>query len=165
MFNELPCLCVYYKTESTEVAAGDRYLASEYERKLDITIDVVAEQPYSVTGLESLEDDLDKLGRQVEQAIKSDELFSRLLTGYTGSLRDESLLVGSRLLSVTPYDVEAKAEVTRGCQSIDFELVYNDEGFVERRKNAFESYLIKINKVGWDESTVDPTLIEGQGDL
>lgn len=164
VIEQLPAVCVYFDTEPVNVSEGGNYIPHAYERALQMTIDVIAEQPNDPDNLDRAEDILDSLARSAEVAIGNDYRFQARLDGYNNNLSDAGLLMGSRLTNVEAVQVDT-ADRTIVIQSLSYELLYEDHAFEPERMRAFESYLIKINRVGWDGDTVDPTLIGAEGDV
>ena len=165
LLEELPAITIYFNSESVEIAEGDRHIVQQYERKLNLVIDVLMEQPTDPDQFQRVEDELDLLARQVEREFHKDIFFNKQIEGYTGLGYDPGLLTGLRLLSTIPDSIESNSDRVIACQSLTFELCYLDDAFLEEKGGIFESYLMQINRVGWDEDTVDPTLIEAEGDF
>ena len=162
---DCPFATIYFSTETTEVKEGDRYVPQLYERKLGLVIDVCDEQPVDPDKLQRVEDRLDLLARQVEREFSKDIFFQRRLDGYSNEITDPGLIAGLRLVSTIPDSLQLNNDRVLATQSLTFEITYTDEAFVEKKGGIFESYLMQINRVGWDGSTVDPTLIEAQGEF
>lgn len=165
IFDRLPVVAIYFLNEPIEISAGDRYIAREYERKLNLAIDIIAEQQVDPDGALKVENLLDGLGRQVELAMFNDNFFWKRLTTYTGENSDPGLLQSSILVNTTPHAVKTDSEKILAAQRLDFELTYLDNVFVEHKADIIESYMMEIRRVGWDESTVDPVLIAAEGDF
>lgn len=161
---ELPAVCMYFTGETETVLAGSQMIPDEYNRLMTMRIDVLCEQPLDPDYELWVEVSLDSIARQVELAFFGDIFFAKRFPGYSGSLRDPSLLTGLRLVSVEPYELELTDRIV-GAQSLTFELGYNDSAILDRKYGYFESYLVEIRKSGWDEDTVDPVLTSAEGDL
>ena len=161
---ELPAVCLYFTGEPVSVLAGSAMIPDEYNRMLTVRIDIFCEQPLDPDQESWVEISLDSIARQVELAFFNDVFFAKRFPGYSGSLRDPSLLTGLRLVNVEPYELELTDRIV-GAQALTFELGYNDCAVPDRKFGYFESYLVEIRKSGWDEDTVDPILTSAEGDL
>lgn len=159
---ELPAVCLYFTGESVSVLAGSSMIPDMYSRILTMRVDILCEQPIDPDCESLVEYNLDNIARAVELAFFGDIFFARRFPGYTGSLRDSSLLTGLVLLSVEPYELELSDRIV-GAQSITFELGYNDDAVLDRKYSDFDRYLVEIRKPGWDEDTVDPVLTAAEG--
>ena len=164
--DELPAINIYFGEENADVIEGDRYVPQMYERSYNITVDIFGEQPVNPntnTAID-IEDVLDSLARSVEFEIATDMFFQKRLPGYE-DFSSAGLLAGSRLMSTIPDSIELDSERKIAVQSVSFMLTYNDEAFFEEKSSIIESYLVKFNRVDYDDDTVDPTLIEASGDV
>lgn len=164
-FMELPAIAIYFSGEQIDIMAGDRYIPQEYERRLNLTIELIDTQPTDPDKSLLVEDQLDLRARKIERAFYDDVFFQKRLSSYTGSIDDPGLIAGVRLLSCTPGDIDLNGEFVVAVQKLEVEISWADYGFVEKKMEAFDSYLMQINRVGWDEQTVDPVLIAAEGDL
>lgn len=163
LLSELPALVVYFTNEIAEINQGDQYVPQAYERILSLTVDVLAESNEIDEDVETV---LDSLAKQVETCFFNDIFFSKRLPGYNGNITDDGLLAGSRLINTMPEDLsDENSETIIACQSIVFELVYLDQAFTDSYLDDFDEYDVKFNRVGWDEDTIDPTLIEADGEI
>lgn len=165
LVQELPAINVFFDSEENEVIDGDRYVPHKYERTMNLGIDIFAEQPSDPSGTLRIEDTLDSIARQVEDEFCKDIFFQKRLDGYDGNIGDPGLLAGHRLLSTIPAQVEIDSDRVIATQSITFGLIYTDDAIREPKGDIFESYLVKINRVGWTDETIDPTLIRAEGDF
>lgn len=162
LLDELPCINVYFNSEANEVTEGDLYVPHLYDRSLNITIDILREQPIDPDSQRRVEDELDHTAREVERAFAIDNFFQMRLPGYTDR-NDPGLLAGSRLLNTTPDTINLDNDRVIACQSLVFDLTYLDEAFIMKKSDVIDSYMAKFNRVGWDDETIDPTLIEAEG--
>ena len=166
MLSQLPCVCIYFIAEPVVVSSGDSYVPTQYERQLQLAIDVLVQQQVTSSG-ERIEVRLDQWGRQIEEAISDDPFYSKRLSSCTGNIKtDPGLICGARLTGTTPYDIsEEPGEVTAAAQSLVYELPYLDYAYPEHKWELMTSFMMEIRRVGWDEATVDPVLIASEEDL
>lgn len=163
-FLDMPAIAVYFSQEPADIISGDRFVPQEYERRLQLTVEIMDEQPTDPTGSLRVEDRLDLLGRKIERAFYDDVFFQRDLPGYTGEIDDDGLISGLRMLGVSPDNVEIGSERIIAIQRLDFEMPYADDAFVEHKNELLESYMLEIRKVGWDDYTIDPIRIAADSD-
>jgi len=161
---ELPFVLILPLSESISPLGGNQQVPQDYLREITATLLVVVEQPNDYTQSESAEDRLDTLGRRVEKAMREDKRFQKRLPTWTGNISDTGVIAGSRIDSVT-VDLESESESSIAAMQLVYMLWYEDDSENEKRERAFESYLIELRRVGWDESTVDPVLIAAEGDI
>lgn len=165
---ELPCVLVYFASETSKIIVGDLHCPKEYERDARVNIDVMAAEAINpdqeINENTNTEDLLDYLSWQIEQAINGDYLLAK-----NGPEYDEKnpcgLTLGISLLSNEPYNVETGSEKRIIAQRNHFSVPYNSTAYREYRYKSFDSYNMKIQKVGWDIATIDPTLTEAEGNL
>jgi hypothetical protein len=164
-YTQLPAVCVYFASENLEVSEGDRYIPDQYDRNLLLAVDIFAEQPNDPDSVVRVEDELDSIGRVIEQAFFDDYFFTKRLSTYTGGNADPGLLARTLLRSVTPYQTEGGSDRVISGQVQQWELAYIDDALVEKKAEFIKSYLMEIKRVGWDDQTVDSTLIAAEGDF
>lgn len=166
--NETPCVLVYFATESAEIIVGDKYNPKEYERTPQVNIDVLSDEVINPAAnpneSQETEDRLDFYSWQIEQAIWGDQLLAKNLDGYDPD-NPCGLTLGISLLSNEPYNIDTGSDRRIVAQRNAFSVPYNSIAYREYRYKTFEEYNMKINKVGWDLTTVDPTLNEAEGKL
>jgi len=166
---ELPCICVYFESEVTDIVSGDRYRVKEYQRNAQLVACAVVEGNRT-PGDESEEgqrgeDFLDYIGYQIEQAFFSDWLFARQLPDFDPNTNFHGLLLGSKLISVTPYEVDTESDRRMLAQDLHWLLPYRTRGYIDKKYASFEEYKAEIVRVGSTEATVDRVLISAEGDL
>ena len=163
---ELPVCLVSFQTEPAKVIVGDRYSPKEYQRDLRVNIDIMVDQPVdpdtSLNESQKAEDYLDFLTWQAEQAMFGDWLLAERLPDYDPN-NPCGLTLGMSLISTDPYNVDTDSDRRIIAQRSQFEVPYETSAYKDLRFSTFEEYNIKINRVGYDENTVDPTLIEAEG--
>ena len=165
---ELPCICVFFDGEVTEIITGDQYHVKEYQRNAQLVVCIVAEG-YRTPGDESeggqLGDDfLDYLGFSVEQAFFDDRHFARMLPDFDPNTNFHGLTLGQRLVSVTPYEVDTDSDVRLLAQDMHWLLPYRTRGYVDKTYEDFEEYKTEIVRVGSTPTTPDRVLISAEGD-
>lgn len=166
---ELPCICVFFETEITDIMVGDQYHVKEYQRNAQLVVCVVTEA-YRTPGDASedgqLGDDfLDYLGLQVEQAFFNDWHFARLLPDFDPNTNFHGLTLGQKLVSVTPYEVDTESDRRMLAQDLHWMLPYRTRGYPNREYATFEEYKAEIVRVGSTSTTVDRVLISAEGEL
>ena len=168
---ELPCVLIYFEEENVEVISGDNEQPVEYQRNLRLSVDCWAEEQRrddleDPNKNQSGEDYLDYLGEQIETIFADDFLFAKLLPGYDPNTNYDGLLMGMRILSVTPYDPNTEGDRKCIAQRLLFEMPYQTSFYKKERKfKDFSEYLFQIIRVGSDESTIDRVLLEAEGEL
>jgi len=166
---ELPCICVFFETEVTEIIAGDRYHVKEYQRNAQLVVCVVVEanrDPGDESdGGQRGDDFLDYIGHQVEQAFFSDWRFARSLPDFDPNTNFQGLTLGSRLMSTTPYEVDTEGERRMLAQDLHWLLPYRTRGYIDKKYKSFTEYKAEIVRVGSTEATVDRVLISAEGNL
>lgn len=166
---ELPCLCVFFETEATEIIAGDRYHVKEYQRDAQLVVCAVVEGDRSPGDVSENgqhgEDFLDYIGFQIEQAFFSDWRFARQLPDFDSNTNFHGLLLGSKLVSVTPYEVDTESERRMLAQDLHWLLPYRTRGYVDKKYKSFDEYKAEIVRVGSTATTTDRVLISAEGDL
>lgn len=150
---EAPCVLVYFGNEAIEVESGDRYCAHEYNRTLQLKIDILS--------LED-EDHLDYLGAQIENAFREDWFLGKSLTDYS-----ESNLIGlsrgTTLASIIPYNVNTDSEIPIYGQTININCPYITSEYTGVKPDTWESYDFEIRRT--DGIETDPVLSAGEGEL
>lgn len=164
MRSELPCINIFNVEEDNDIYEGDKHVVHQYERSYRLQIDCCSEQPNNIEGQEKIEDILDSISREVERAINDDYFLNKMLDSYTGETTDDGLAVGLHLIR-TEFNSANDEEGIVAAQSMIWEILYLDNSFIDYKSDIFETYLMQIKKVGWNESTVDPNLIEAEGVL
>lgn len=150
---EAPCLLVYFGAEPVDIESGDRYCAHEYERNLQIKIDILS--------LED-EDHLDYLGEQIEQAFAEDWFLGRELEGFDAS-NPIGLSRGATLASIKPYDVDTDSESKVYGQTITYNVPYITDVYSDEKTTPFGEYKFEIRRT--DGVETDPVLSSGEGEL
>lgn len=150
---EAPCVLVYFGAEPIEVESGDRYCAHEYNRTLQLKIDILS--------LED-EDHLDYLGAQIESAFREDPFLGKSLTDYS-----ESNLIGlsrgTTLANITPYNVNTDSEIPVYGQTITINCPYITSEYTGVKTDTWEEYSFEIRRS--DGIETDPVLSAGEGEL
>lgn len=165
IIKELPAACLYFTTGISLLSEGDRYIPQAYERQLNLTVDVMAEAPTDPNGDIRVEAELDNLSRQAERAFGNDVFFMRRLSGFDDTWTSEDgLIAGSAQIDEEMGLMEIGDRLLSG-QTTTFQIKYFDTCFEPERSKYFEYYSILINKMGWNEQTVDPTLIGAEGTI
>lgn len=166
---ELPCICVYFDEETTDILSGDRYHVREYQRETMLVVCIVVEDlvapQTSINISQRGEDFIDYLGYQVEQAFFDDIHFARNLTGFDPNTNVQGLTLGQRLLSVAPYEVAIENEKRMIAQELKWVLPYQTPGYVNKKYPTFAEYYADIVRVGSTEETIDRVLIAAEGPL
>lgn len=150
---EAPCLMVYFGAESVEIESGDRYCAHEYERTMQLKIDILSIED---------EDHLDSLGEQIEQAFANDWFFGKGLEGFDES-NPTGLSRGSTLASIKPYDVDSDSELKIYGQTIIYNVPYITDVYSDEKTTPFGEYDFEIRRT--DGVETDPVLSAGEGEL
>lgn len=135
--NELPAVCVSFEGETEiSVIVGSSHCPKQYERPLNVTITIVANN----TQDNFCEDLLDELGFQIERAIYDDKFFSAYLEELDFTKVDQSgLLAGSALKSVTVYDIiNEESNNIIIAHELNFELLYHTRAYTEKVMDDFE---------------------------
>lgn len=165
---EMPCILVHFNTEPVQDVVGDKYHQKEIQRNMRLSVDVLTadtvqrdinDQPNSTA-----EDEADRISAQIERAFFSDPYFGKALPDYDPEKID-GLIFGLRLISTDPYTPEQDSDRRFLIMRNTFELYYETPGYIDYRFVDFDNYNIKINRSGWDEETVDPTLLEAEGEI
>lgn len=164
MREDLPCVLILPISETIVKQGGSDYMPLGYDRIMSCTLMVVMEHPRDPSGGLNIEDRLDIVGRKIENAVKEDRRFQKDLPGWAGNPGDDGVLGGSRLISVD-VDLDNESESNIAVMQLVFEFLYEDLSYNEKRSQTFESFLIELRRVGWDETTVDPVLIAAEGDV
>lgn len=146
LLKEVPVCLVYYNDEDVQVISGSENVPKEYRRELELKIDVI------VDAYEGNEDFIDAQCEKIELAI-SDKW----------DLDGNAL--GLRLSGVKPYTIDDGADRLWWSTSMSFIVIYESSAFLDIKHPSFNEYEAKINKFGYDENTIDPTLIEGDGSI
>lgn len=150
---EAPCLLVYFGNEGIEVESGDRYCAHEYERNMQLKIDILSVEN---------EDHLDYLGEQIERAFSHDWFLGRSLDGYSDSNRI-GLSRGVTLASIEPYSVDTDSELPVYGQTITLNVPYISDNYSTAKLSTWDEYYFEIRRT--DGITTDPVLSSGEGEL
>ena len=164
LWEQVPFILIMPFSEIVSEQGGSRYIPQDYERIMTANILVVAEQPNDPSQSEIVEDRLDVIGRKIEKAMREDKRFQKRLPSWAGNIGDEGILAGSRLAAVTT-DLESESETSIAAMQLTFELLFEDESFNTKREQDFESFLIELRRVGWNEETIDPVLIAAEGEV
>lgn len=141
---ELPACCIYYTGEQLEAWTGTEFAAKTYRRDLTLQIDIIANADPII------DDYLDKESARIEMAFADDWKLG-------------GLSMGSAHRKTTPYSVEGDAVHTLWATSLTYEIPYETDNFLDKKYKNFEQYQLDINRNGYDDETVDPTLIEAVG--
>lgn len=159
----LPCICIHYGSEPARITQGDEYNPNEYEKKLVLNIDILAEEQLrpelDIEHNSDGEDILDSLGYEVELALSWDYTLGKLLEEYNP---DDGcgLSRGVRLLSTTPYNIESGQEIEALAQRLSFEVPYLQENIIDTKLDDFLQYKMSIIEPNDGE-----TLIGAEGDV
>lgn len=168
--HELPMIVVSFTRENIEPYTGDKYNPVIHERTLSLAVDILCEEPALADGQQintspSGDDELDRLGEQVERAFFADHTFAKNLPGYDPDKEYDSLLMGMRLEEVVPFEVETEAERRVLGQRLVFGCPYAKDVTANIRWPALRSYYVAFVAPGSDETTVDRVLTAAQGEF
>lgn len=149
ILKNLPIILVYGADETVDTWAGSDNRASLHRRKYMVTIEVVThQQPDS-------DNFLDKIACQIE--------FILFGTENLGDTQD--CVDGFQLISTKTFSFDDGSETTYDSCQLQFEVPYITDAVLDKKYANFTEYDAKFNRVGWNDSTVDPTLIEAEGTI
>lgn len=134
-FDELPLILIYFENETERVIVGNDYFPKNYERTLTLNVDVIAE------GEEDPDTFLDRISFQVESAFHLDPLF-------------EKKCYGCRLVSVKPITISDTGERAVECQRLTYNILYQSDAYLAKRKDDFLSFDAPINEGTEIETTI-----------
>lgn len=150
---EAPCLMVYFGNESIEIESGDRYCAHEYNRNMQLKIDILSVED---------EDHLDYLAEQIEHAFADDWFLGKGLEGFDAD-KPTGLSLGVTLSGVDPYSVDTDSELAIYGQTITFNVPYITDIYSDKKMTKFNEYYFEILRA--DGVTTDTVLSSGEGEL
>jgi hypothetical protein len=163
---EIPAILVYFEDEPVTLLAGSEDNPDQYRRDLTINVDVIVQDALTAEGHSAGEDAIDALGDQIEQAMFDDYRFAKLIPGYNANTNYTcGLLLGLRLLSVRPFDVDTEGDRRIIGQRLQFQLPYQKPAVKDKKYDAFLQFYDAVTRVDSDEDTTDRVLIDGIGEL
>lgn len=115
---ELPAILVYYKNEEANVIVGNENFPKDYERQLQINVDIIIE------GEDDPDTELDKIALQVESCFFDDPRFG-------------GICYGCRLLSAVPISIETEGDRNVECQRLTWLVKYESQAYLDRRIDEF----------------------------
>ena len=165
----LPCICVYFEAEPTTTKVGSGNIPKQQERTLTLNVDILTEDPIDseseIEMSQKGEDFLDEIALQVEMALYDDKFFAKELDGYDPQDIDSGLIDGVILTNTIPYGMDSGGDRRIIAQRLQWNAIYETDCFRSGKKLPYLNTLnFKINKIGFNSNTVDPTLSEGQID-
>ena len=168
---EAPCALLFVPSEKKDLETGDKYIGDSYVRSMRLEV-TICEQMKDKEGVEGLQERLDDHTKMIEDYFKNDNFFAKQLAAYDpDQWKFEFDERGLGLIAGLGFDdlqteIFSENESHFGAQQTSVVLHYQDDGFVTDKKYPYwKGYLAKIMKYGYDESTVDPVLIEAEGDF
>ena len=165
----LPCVFVYWRNDEGEMHVGDSHRQKVNKRTLPVSIVVCVEEAHNEGGINHLNPTLkniDDFCAQIETALDDDENFEKLLEGYiVGSNTNSNLLFASGYTGTELFKGSWDGGTAILGSEIKYDLVYLKDTFEDKKLNDFESYLINFVKPGFDETTIDPIIIQAEGDF
>lgn len=166
--HELPCLLVFFTAEPVDIIVGDTYSPKEYQRNLRLNVDILTEDPDDLeeplNASQQGEDLLDALAWQVENAFADDWTFAKLLPGYQTTDTDGGLLMGLRLVSTDPYNLDTNGERRIMAQRLQFETPYETPAYLDKKYSSFSEYQAQFFEVK-DGIKTDTILLEAEGEI
>lgn len=166
--SEVPCILVYFAAEPTDIIVGDQYNPTEYKRNLRLNIDILNVETVNpaadINENTGVEDILDTLAWEVENAMADDYQFAKNLKGYEPNKQYASLLLGSRIVSTDPYNIDLSGEERIVAQRIQYELPYETPNYLDKKYPYFTDYYAQFNYVK-DGVDTGEILLEAEGKL
>jgi hypothetical protein len=159
---ELPAISLSLASGKKMIIVGNESYPKTYKEEITLWVTVVTSDV-----ADAQRDDCpgvlihDALCESVSDAMANDRWFSKLLPGYDPDDDSPGLLMFS-VEETTDFDVqdlESGAQVS--VSEIAFRLGVQWDHKVSEQWAEFYAFLIGINRVGWTEATIDPTLISG----
>jgi len=168
--HELPAALVYFSDEQNDVIGGDTYRPRVYQRNLRLNVDLLVEEQLrpdiDPQQNQVAEDLVDELADQCERAFGDDWIFAQLLPGYDANTNwTNGLLLGSRLVATTPYNIDSEGDIRIIAQRLQWELPYDTGKQEDKKYRNFLSYKADIIRIDSDEDTVDRVLISAEGEF
>lgn len=166
---ELPSICVYFGIEENETWIGETFYPKEYRRHLPVAITIAAEdilEEQDTLNVSNRGDDyIDWLGLNVERVLAYDYQLARRLPDFDADKKFQGLTNGSKLDSTVPYEVETDTDRRIIGQTLRYIYPYITPVYLDLRLPDFKSFYAAITKVGVTDETVDPILIEMEGEF
>ena len=165
---ETPCVLVYFAAEPMDIIVGDQYNPKEYKRNLRLNIDILDTETVNpaadINKNSGVEDILDTLAWQIENAMADDYQFAKNLKGFNPNGNYESLLLGSRIVSTDPYNIDLSGEERIVAQRIQYELPYETPNYLDKKYPYFTDFYAQFNYVKDGEDTGE-ILLEAEGKI
>lgn len=166
---EVPCCLIYFESEPAQVIVGDTYNPKQLQRDLRVNIDFLMDEIINpeLAGdniNQDTEDQLDFYSWQAEQAIFDDWRLIKLLPS-DHILKKVGLSLGGRLVNCDPYNIDTGSDRRIVAQRNQFEIPYDSDTYKDLKYDDFKAYQADIKRVGFDENTVDPTLLGAEGTI
>ena len=166
--DELPCVTVTYGACMLEAFEGSQHSTKEYECKQTVFIDILAQESHTpsiaIDQAAAAEDLLDSLARQVLLEVGDDSFFNKQYVDYDQDADNSTtgLVAGHLFRSIEPYNFKGKDNKVFIGNRMELQVEYREVVAKVKRAVPFDSANMKINKSGYDDDTVDPTLLESQ---
>ena len=165
----LPCILISYGPEEIKVISGSDVSPKQYERRFRLNVDIIAQSTVDEEGgdpeaNDTAEDELDELAGAAEIALSDDWTLGKRLPNWNPE-EGNGLSLGLRIMSTDPYNIGTDEEPRIIAHRLTIEVPYETDAYLDKKFRNFGEYYMAINRVGYDGTTIDPTLISAEGNL
>jgi len=170
LLDQLPCVCIFWGSETTKIISGSSYRPLEHERTPILYVDIINDDTSTETSTpaesQANEDYLDDKADIIEREFFDDITFSRLLPGFDPDVVTEGLLYGLDLTSTEPYLLDEEGDRRIIATRMSWILPHQKETLKDDKKyKDFLQYHADFIRPGSDKDTVDRALISAEGDV